>query len=307
MLPPYDAGDFDPADLADRKAAQGLSLSVCLPARNEEATIAHIVATVRRELMIRVSLVDEIVVLDDSSTDATAAAAAEAGARVVNERSVLADAEPGSGKGNALWKSLYACEGDLVCWVDADIRNFGARFVSGLVGPLLAHDDIGFVKGFYDRPLHGEPGGGRVTELVARPLLSRLFPALTAIRQPLAGEYAGRREVLDAVPFVQGWGVEIGLLIDISERFGIETIAQVDLGTREHRNRPLADLGPQAHAILVTALRRAGLGRGGAGAEQLVRFTDDHELEAVTVEVRERPPMRSLEVYQRAFGSERSA
>src|SRR5680860_677425 len=202
VLPPFRAGEFDPLDLADRKAAQGLSLSVCLPARNEEATIGHIVGTVRRDLMARIGLVDEIVVLDDGSTDATAAAAREAGARVVTECSVLAGSEPGSGKGNALWKSLYACEGDLVCWVDADIRNFGSHFVTGLVGPLIDHGDIGFVKGFYDRPLHGEPGGGRVTELVARPLLSQLFPALTAIVQPLAGEYAGRREVLDAVPFV---------------------------------------------------------------------------------------------------------
>lgn len=307
MLPPFRAGEFDPAELADRKARQGLSLSVCLPARNEEATITHIVATVRRELIESVGLVNEIVVLDDSSTDATAAAARDAGARVVDERSVLAELDAGSGKGNALWKSLYACEGDLVCWVDADITNFAAHFVTGLVGPLLHHDDVGFVKGFYDRRFHGEPGGGRVTELVARPLLSQLFPALTVFRQPLAGEYAGRREVLDAVPFVEGWGVELGLLVDISERFGIETMAQVDLGIREHRNRPLAELGPQAHAILITALRRAGLGRSGRGVEQLVRYTDDRELEAVAVEVRERPPMRTIAAYQLAFGRERSA
>ena len=299
--------DFVPADLARRKAEQALTVSVCLPARNEEATVGHIVGTVRRELVEATDLVDEIVVLDDGSTDATARVASEAGARVVREASVLADCGPGSGKGNAMWKSLYACGGDLVCWVDADIRNFGAHFVSGLLGPLLTRRDTAFVKGFYDRTSHGEPGGGRVTELVARPLLSHLFPPLTHIVQPLAGEYAGRREVLDSVPFVEGWGVEIGLLIDIVSAFGIDAIGQVDLGVREHRNRPLPDLGPQALAILVTALRRAGLEPDGVGRELLTRFTTDHELETVPVEVRERPPMRDITAYRLAFNLERSA
>lgn len=299
--------DFVPADLAGRKAEQALTVSVCLPARNEEATVGHIVGTVRRELVEAVDLVDEIVVLDDGSTDATTRVATEAGARVVSESSVLAECGPGSGKGNAMWKSLYACEGDLVCWVDADIRNFGAHFVSGLLGPLLTRRDIAFVKGFYERTSHGEPGGGRVTELVARPLLSHLFPPLAQIVQPLAGEYAGRREVLDAVPFVEGWGVELGLLVDIVSRFGIGAIAQVDLGVREHRNRPLPDLGPQALAVIVTALRRAGLEPDGVGGELLTRFTADHEIETVSVEVRERPPMRDIPAYRLAFNLERSA
>jgi glucosyl-3-phosphoglycerate synthase len=299
--------DFLPHDLARRKAELGLTVSVCLPARNEEATIVHIVGTVRRELIEASDLVDEIVVIDDGSTDATARVASEAGARVVAESAVLADCGPGSGKGNAMWKSVYACEGDLLCWVDADIRNFGAHFVTGLLGPLLTRRDIGFVKGFYDRTSRGEPGGGRVTELVARPLLSHLFPPLTEIVQPLAGEYAGRREVLDTVPFVEGWGVELGLLVDIVSAFGIESLAQVDLGVREHRNRPLPDLGPQALAILVTALRRAGLEPDGVGVERLARFSENHEFETVPVEVRERQPMRTIAAYRQAFGLELSA
>jgi glucosyl-3-phosphoglycerate synthase len=300
--------DFDRHALAAAKDRQGLTVSVCLPARDEEATVGHIVGTVRRELIESIALVDEVVVLDDGSSDATPAAAADAGARVVDVCSVLPDVGPGSGKGNAMWKSVFACDGDLLVWVDADIRNFGAQFVTGLLGPLLTRPGIGFVKGFYDRPLHGEPtGGGRVTELVARPLLSHLFPHLTRVVQPLAGEYAGRREVLDTLPFVEGWGVEIGLLIDVMERFGPTAIAQVDLGSREHRNRPLDELGPQAMAILVIALRRAGLAAEAGEAEDLVRFTPGGELERTPVEVRERPPMRSQPGYRAKFGLELSA
>jgi glucosyl-3-phosphoglycerate synthase len=300
--------DFDAAELAARKADLGLRVSVCLPARDEEATVGHIVATVRRTLAEAIPLVDEVVVLDDGSQDATAAVAAWEGARVVAVHDVLPEAGPGSGKGNAMWTSLFACTGDLVCWVDADIRNFAPHFVSGLLGPLLTQPETGFVKGFYRRPLHGEPhGGGRVTELVARPLISALFPHLARFVQPLAGEYAGRREVLDAVPFVEGWGVELGLLVDVSKRFGIGAIDQVDLGVREHRNRPLDELGPQAMAILVTALRKAGLDPSEAEVEQLVRFTEDHRLERVDVAVRERPPMRTLPAYRAKFGLELSA
>ncbi|MGZ8764440.1 MAG: glucosyl-3-phosphoglycerate synthase, partial [Acidimicrobiia bacterium] len=221
---------------------------------------------------------------------------------------VLPDAEAGTGKGNAMWKSLYACDGDIVCWVDADIRNFGAHFVTALLAPLLHEPHVAFVKGFYRRPLHGEPsGGGRVTELMARPALSLLFPSLTPFVQPLSGEYAGRRELLETLPFVEGWGVELGLLIDVVSAFGIGAVAQVDLGEREHRNRPLLDLGPQALAILVTALRRAGVEPDGLGGELLTRFTDDHEIETIPVEVRERPPMRGIPAYRLAFNLERSA
>ena len=300
--------EFSAARLADLKAETGLSISVCLPARDEEATVGHIVATVRRTLMEATPLVDEVVVIDDSSRDATAEAAAWEGARVVAEPEILPEVGTGSGKGNAMWKSLYACRGDILCWVDADIRNFGPHFVTGLLGPLLTEPEVGFVKGFYRRPFHGEPhGGGRVTELVARPLLSTLFPPLTRFVQPLSGEYAGRRDVLDAIPFVEGWGVEFGLLVDVVDRIGLGATAQVDLGVREHRNRPLDDLGPQATAIVVTALRRAGMTAAAGEGAELARFTDTFEMEHVPVEVRERPPMREIAAYRAKFGLELTA
>ncbi len=286
----------------------GTTISVCLPARNEEATIGHIVGTIRRDLVERTRLVDEIVVIDDASSDATAAAAADEGARVVAEASILPEETPGSGKGNALWKSLYVCRGDIICWLDADIRNFGSHFVTRLVEPLLDDDTIVFAKAFYRRPLHGEPtGGGRVTELMARPVLSHLFPHLADVVQPLAGEYAGRRDALEAVPFVEGWGVELALLIDLAARFGRDAIAQVDLGVREHRNRPLEELGGPALAILVTALRRAGLEQVGPDVAELVRFDDEHRGDTVEVAVRERPPMITVPAYRAKFGRELSA
>ena len=259
-----------------RAAKRGRSISVCLPARDEAATIGPIVRVCRD-----VRLVDEVVVVDDGSTDDTRVVALAAGARVVAAADVLPECGPGSGKGEALWKSIHAAHGDLIVWCDADVRNFAPRFVVGLVGPLLTTDDVSLVKGFYDRPLDGRPGeGGRVTELVARPLISLLFPHLAPVLQPLGGECAGRREVLEQLPFVQGYGVDLALLVDVAERFGLDVMAQVDLGVRVHRNRPLAELAPQAEAIIATALSRAGL--------------------AVKVEVEARPPMIEVPAYRKS-------
>lgn len=253
----FDHGDFDLGQLVAVKG--DTTVSVVLPARNEEATVATIVATIRQRLIDGHPLVDELVVIDDGSTDATAERAAAAGAEVVAADTVLAEYGSG-GKGEALWKSLRASTGDLIVWCDADIRNFSERFVVGCLGPLLTRPDIGFVKGFYRRPLNEDgEGGGRVTELVARPLIATLFPDLGGMVQPLSGEFGGRRELLEAVPFHRGYAVDLGLLIDLSRRFGIERLAQVDLGARVHRNRPLRELGPQAAAIVAMALERSGL------------------------------------------------
>jgi glucosyl-3-phosphoglycerate synthase len=291
---------MDPLAAAAReKAAAGSRISVCLPARNEAATVGTIV----REIA-GASLVDEIVVIDDGSTDATASVARDAGARVVAEAGILPETGPGTGKGNVLWKSLHACTGDVLCWLDADLRNVRADYVDRLVAPLLTNPDVMFVKAYYERSFGGDPqGGGRVTELVARPLLSLLFPKLADVFQPLGGEYAARRRALEVLPFVEGWGVELGLLIDVVERFGRGAIAQVDLGVREHRNRPLAELAPQALAIIATALRRAELLSTDASFVELLRYTPDGSLDAQHVEVRERPPILTIDAYRDRFHS----
>ena len=269
-------------------------VSVCLPARDEATTIGAIVSEA-----VRLDVVTEVVVLDDGSSDDTAAVAAAAGARVVSAASVLPETGPGSGKGNAMWKSLYACTGDVICWIDADLRNFRGEYIQRLCAPLLARPETMFVKAFFTRSFEGAPtGGGRVTELVARPLVSLLFPKLADIVQPLGGEYAARRDALEVLPFVEGWGVELGLLIDVVERFGRDAVAQVDLGTREHRNRPVRELAAQSLAIIATALRRADLMHFDAPALELLRYDVAGELETEQVEIRERPPITTIDAYR---------
>jgi glucosyl-3-phosphoglycerate synthase len=251
----FDHQDFTAARLVEAKA--GRTVSVCLPAHNEADTVGTIVRIIREQLIERHALVDELLVIDDHSTDGTADVAVAAGARVVSAGGVLVDHPNGPGKGRALWKSVHASTGDIVIWCDADVTNFSTAFVVGVLGPLLTAPDVSYAKGYYRRPLGvGGEGGGRVTELVARPLLSLLYPELTDLVQPLSGEYGGYRRVLERVSFPVGYGVEIGLLIDLSRRFGIESLAQVDLGVRRHRNRPLSQLGPQAMTIMQIALRR---------------------------------------------------
>jgi glucosyl-3-phosphoglycerate synthase len=260
MIRTFHHRDTPAAGLFERK--RETRISVVIPARDEAATIGPIVEAIRTAIVDRVPLVDELVVMDDHSTDATARIAAEAGARVESAAEILPELELGPGKGEAMWKSLVVTEGDVVAWCDADIVDFDERFVVGILGPLLEHEELALVKGYYDRPTGRDEsaGGGRVTELVARPLVSMLFPQLAPLVQPLAGEYGGRRTVLESVPFAGGYGVELGLLIDIAERYGAGVIAQVDLGVRHHRNRPLDELGPQAAAVLHTALERAAPG-----------------------------------------------
>lgn len=278
------------------EAKDGRFVSLCLPARDEAETVGAIVEAVRRELVEAVPLVDEVLVVDDGSVDATARVAAEAGATVVAASDVLPGCGPGRGKGEALWKALGAAKGDLLAFCDADLRDFDVAFVTGVLGPLLVDPAVGFVKAFYDRPLEGVSGtGGRVTELVARPLLALLFPHLVEVAQPLAGEFASRREVLEQVPFVQGYGVDLGLLVDISARFGLDAVAQVDLGSRTHRNRPLDELGPQALAVLQTALDRAGVDEASLDQPELVR----PGRKALVVEWSQRPPIVEIPAYRR--------
>jgi glucosyl-3-phosphoglycerate synthase len=249
--------DFPLHQLVEAKGDQ--TVSVCVPAHDEGDTVGAVVSKVRRRLMDRIGLVDEVLVVDDHSSDDTAEVAEAAGARVIDAAEVLADVAGGSGKGEALWRSLYMAKGDIVVWVDADITDFGSHFVVGLLGPLLTDPRVSYVKGYYERPSHGGTGGGRTTELMARPVLATLFPHLSTIVQPLSGEFAGRRSLLEQLPFVRGYGVDIGLLIDVAEAVGPAGIVQVDLGTRVHRNRSLEELGPQALTVLQTALDRAGV------------------------------------------------
>lgn len=246
-----DCRDFPAARVAGAK--RGRFVSVCLPARNEAGTVGAIVERIAG----LDGVVDEILVVDDRSTDATAEVAAAAGATVVPSE--------GDGKGDALYKAVSAAKGDVLAFCDADLRHFDHRFVLGLVGPLLLDDGLGFVKGSYQRP----GGGGRVTELVARPLAELLLPEVAGFDQPLAGEFAARRHVLEAVPFVRGYGVDLALLVDVVRMLGPGGVAQVDLGVRHHRNRPLADLRPQARAVAAVALDRAGvLAAGGRPAQR---------------------------------------
>jgi glucosyl-3-phosphoglycerate synthase len=302
LRPPFSHGDYDPEDLARARWASGSTVSVCLPARDEDSTVGEIVGSIRGELCERWGIVDEVVVMDDGSTDRTAAVAADAGALVVGVGEVLPELGEGSGKGNVMWRSLFAARGDLICWVDADIRNFDVHFITGLLGPLLTEPSVGLIKGFYRRPAHGlVHGGGRVTELVARPLISLLFPHLGGIVQPLAGATAGRRRVLESVPFVEGWGVEFALLVDVVERFGLDRVAQVDLGRVEHDNQTLRKLGPQAMAVLTVALRRAGLDPFDDPTSELLRFDVDHAPEVERVPVAERPPMVTIPAYRARF------
>ncbi|MCE2531839.1 MAG: glucosyl-3-phosphoglycerate synthase [Acidimicrobiia bacterium] len=278
--------------LAERKGNR--TIAVCLPALNEESTVGAICAEVRRTLMPPAAgLVDDLLVVDDNSTDRTGEMATAAGARVVPTAEVLPEAGPGFGKGNALWKSVAATTADLIVWCDADLRSFEANYVTALVEPLLADERVVLVKGYYERLLDGRTGGGRTTELMARPLLAQFFPELAHLRQPLGGEYAVRRQAVEQVPFVQGWGVEVGLLIDLSRRFGPDRIAEADLGVRRHRNRPLEELGPQALAILQTVMQRSGVSPPSAGDGWSARLRIPG-VETQEVSLGERPPLSDL-------------
>ncbi|MEU3374529.1 glucosyl-3-phosphoglycerate synthase [Streptomyces sp. NPDC006660] len=282
------------------KHRTGTTVSVVLPALDEEATVGEIVATIRRELMTAsVPLVDELVVVDSGSRDRTAEVAAAAGARVVHRDTILPRLPALPGKGEVLWRSLLVTSGDVVCFVDADLKDFDAAFVSGIVGPLLTDPEVDFVKAMYDRPLGAAAGqGGRVTELVARPLLNLHWPQLAGVVQPLGGEYAARRSLLERLPFPVGYGVELALLVDALHTVGLDALAQVDVGVRKHRHQDGQALGRMAAAIYRTAQLR--LSRGHLVRPELTQFErGEHGFVPRTyaVDTEERPPMREIEEY----------
>jgi len=248
--------------LVEQKNRKNLKISICLPTLNEEKTIAKEIIIMKSELMTRYPLVDEIVVIDSGSTDNTKKIAESYGADVYEANQILPDLEKFKGKGENLWKALYITKGDIIVYIDADIKNIHHRFAYGLIGPLLLNDNIKFAKAFYDRPISigknkiRPTGGGRVTELVIRPLFSLFFPELTQIIQPLSGEYAGYREIFEKIPFPIGYGVETSMIMDIYEKWGLDVIAQVDLDRRIHRNQDTKALGRMAFAILKTFINR---------------------------------------------------
>ncbi|MEV8545141.1 MULTISPECIES: glucosyl-3-phosphoglycerate synthase [unclassified Streptomyces] len=282
------------------KHRTGQSVSVVLPALNEEATVGEIVAIIRHDLMQQVPLVDEIVVVDSGSTDRTSEVAAAAGARVVHRDDILPRIPAVPGKGEVLWRSLLVTSGDIVAFIDADLKEFSSDFVTGIVGPLLTDPGVDLVKAMYDRPLGGAAGqGGRVTELMARPLLNMHWPQLAGFVQPLGGEYAARRSLLEQLPFPVGYGVELGMLVDALHLVGLDALAQVDVGVRKHRHQDGQALGRMAAQIYRTAQLR--LARGHLIRPSLTQFErgpDGFEPRTYSVDTEERPPMADITEYQ---------
>jgi glucosyl-3-phosphoglycerate synthase len=303
--------DYTAAGLAARKSELGTSVSVVLPARNEERTIGAIITELRT--LAPYGLLDQIVVIDSGSTDSTIEVAQAAGAEVVRQSEMLPQHGDRPGKGEALWKSLAAATGDLLVFIDADLENFSADFAIGLLGPLLTDPAVAFVKGMYDRPLavdgtYSPTGGGRVTELVARPMLNLFWPELAGFVQPLGGEVAARRSVLERIPFAGGYGVELGMLVDLVELIGVDAMAQVDLGRRVHRHQTDEALSMMAGQIMFTAWGR--LDRQGKVVHtsppdtRLTQFNRDASgLRWTTKDtaVLDRPPLEGVTEYQVRF------
>ncbi|MGW8249529.1 MAG: glucosyl-3-phosphoglycerate synthase, partial [Anaerolineales bacterium] len=316
----YHADEFSNPDyLLALKRDQDLTISLALPSLNEEATVGKVIQTIQSSLMDDVPLLDEIVLMDSNSNDRTREIATELGVPVYIHQETLSQYGSRPGKGEALWKSIFVTHGDILIWIDTDIVNIHPRFIYGLLGPLLLNPALQFVKGFYRRPMKvGDRiqagGGGRVTELTARPLLNLFFPELSGLVQPLSGEYGGRRSALECLPFSSGYGVEIGLLIDILERFGLQAIAQVDLQERVHHNQPLESLSKMSFAIIQTVIRKLErrYGRDMIAdvnkTMKLIRYEPGRLfLDIERIAEQERPPMLDLPEYaQRLKGSRAS-
>lgn len=301
-------------DLVELKKQQKLTISLALPALNEEKTVGKVVKMMKKELMQKFPLLDEIVLIDSNSKDRTREIAQKEGVPVYIHQQILERLKPRRGKGEALWKSLLVTKGDIVIWIDTDIVNIHPRFVYGIIGPLLQNPQVQLVKGFYRRPLRigtkmQAGGGGRVTELTARPLLNLFYPELSGVVQPLSGEYGGRRSALEKIPFFSGYGVETGLLIDIYEEYGIQGIAQVDLLERVHHNQPLEALGKMSFAIIQAVLHKQEKRFGRAAVEEvnksmkLIRYNANggYSLDIEEIAERERPPMIEIPEYREKF------
>lgn len=303
--------DFrDIAALVKLKKKKKQTISLAFPTLNEEETIGHEVKVIKRHLMDRYRLIDEIAVIDSGSTDRTLETARKAGAKVYLSSDILPECGFYKGKGENLWKSLFVLSGDIIVWIDADIKNIHSKFAYGVVGALLHHDNFGYVKAYYERPLTvGErlrrAGGGRVTELMIRPLFATFYPALSLMMQPLSGEYAGRREILESIPFRVGYGVETQHLIDIYEKYGLDPIAQVDMDRRIHRNQTLPALSRMSFSILQTVLAKMkDSGRISFDHELYQEFTSIHarkyefHLRKKVIDFIERPPMKTVNAYR---------
>jgi glycosyltransferase involved in cell wall biosynthesis len=307
----FHADEFaDLKQLMALKEEQGSTISLALPALNEELTVGKVISTIKTALMDTVPLLDEIVLIDSDSTDNTRKLAEELGVPVYIHQELLPELGARTGKGEALWKSLLVTKGDIIVWIDTDITNIHPRFVYGIIGPLLLNRNIQLVKGFYRRPIRfgttvQASGGGRVTELAARPLLNLFYPELSGVIQPLSGEYAGRRKALEKAAFFSGYGVETGLLIDIFEQFGLTAIAQVDLLERIHRNQGLEELSKMSFAIIQAVLRKIedryerSILEDVNKTMKLIRHTKDgYFLVVEEIAELERPPMLNLPAYQ---------
>jgi glucosyl-3-phosphoglycerate synthase len=297
--------------LEDLVAAKGdCRVSVVIPARDEQDTIASIVTGIRAELVERHGLVDELVVMDSDSSDDTARIAADHGAVVHATGDVRPDLGSFPGKGEALWKSLFVTTGQVVVYIDADLTEWGTHFVSGLLGPMLTEPRVVLVKGFYDRVLDDgsdiqAPQGGRVTELVARPLLNLGWPELAAVVQPLAGEWAVRRSAIEQLWVPVGYGIEMATLLDVWRTAGLDGLAQVDLGERAHSHQSVHDLGVMAAEILHTVARRAGVGGPDADEAELLQFVrgGGPPWRSRRVPLTERPPAADVTGYLARGGS----
>ncbi|HRJ72801.1 MAG TPA: glucosyl-3-phosphoglycerate synthase [Terrimicrobiaceae bacterium] len=305
-------GEFAVLDaLREAKSQQGIAVSLCIPTLNEEDTIGEVVSCLRSALQERVPLLDEVAVVDSGSSDRTREVAAAAGAEVHLASEILPEAGPARGKGENIWKAVHQLRGDILCFVDGDVRNMHPRFVYGPLGVLLRQPQVSYVKGFYDRPhaaveIGVRPaGGGRVTEALVRPLFSLFFPELAGLVQPLAGEYAARRSVLEAIAMPSGYGVETAHLIDVLQGWGAGALAQCDLDERIHRHQDTASLGRMSFSILRAFLlraRRDGILHAAADLpdvyRQFVRDEGVMRLIEARLEDLERPPLRGLAAYR---------